>query len=122
MSKLLVDEKAIVVPGEELSDGMDYLPGENTYRDGDKIVSSRLGIMNIAGRLLKIVPLTGPYIPKKGDLVIGKVVNVGMGGWRLDIGWPFEANLSLKDATSDFIERGVDLSKFFDYGDYIVAE
>ncbi|HLC58393.1 MAG TPA: exosome complex RNA-binding protein Rrp4 [Candidatus Nanoarchaeia archaeon] len=122
MGKLLVEDKEIVVPGQELAEGMDYLPGNDVFRDGEKLISTKLGITNVSGRLVKIVPLSGPYLPKRGDLVIGEVVNVGMGGWRLDIGWPFEASLSLKDATSDFIERGVDLSKFFDYGDYIVAE
>jgi len=53
--------------------------------------------------------------------VIGKVANVGLGGWRLDIGWAFEANLNLKDATSDFIEKGADLTKYFDYGDYLMT-
>ncbi len=122
MSKLLVQEKEIVVPGEILAEGMDYLPGEDTFRDKDNIIACRIGILNVVGRLIKLTPLTGPYIPKRGDLVIGTIVNVGLGGWRIDIGWPFEANLSVKDATSDFIAKGVDLSKYFDYGDYVIVQ
>jgi len=122
MSKLLVQEKEIVVPGQELAEGMDFLPGDDVIRDKDKLISTKLGIANVSGRLLKVVPLKGPYVPKRGDLVIGRVVGVGLGGWRLNIGWPFEANLSVKDATSDFIEKGVDLSKYFNYGDYLMVE
>ena len=122
MGKLLVEEKEIVVPGQELAEGIDYLPGEDTYRDKDYIISTKVGIVGISGRLIKIVPLTGPYIPKRGDLVIGEVVNVGIGGWRIDIGWPFEANLSVKDAVSDFINKGEDLSKWIDYGDYVMVQ
>ena len=88
MGKLLVEDKEIVVPGQELAEGMDYLPGNDVFRDGEKLISTKLGITNVSGRLVKIVPLSGPYLPKRGDLVIGEVVNVGMGGWRLDIGWP----------------------------------
>ncbi|MBS3152052.1 RNA-binding protein [Candidatus Woesearchaeota archaeon] len=122
MSKLLVQEKEIVVPGQDLAEGMDYLPGEDVIRDKDKLVSTKLGIVGLSGRLVRIVPLNGPYVPKRGDLVIGKIVGVGIGGWRVNIGWPFEANLSVKDATSDFIEKGSDLSKYFNYGDYIIVE
>ena len=122
MSKLLVTEKEIIVPGQELAEGMDYLPGDDTYRDKDKIIATRIGLVSIVGRLVKITPLTGPYIPKRGDLVIGDIVNVGFGGWRVDIGWPFDANLSVRDATSDFINKGADLSKYFNYGDYVVVQ
>lgn len=122
MGKLLVKEKEIVVPGEDLADGMDYLPGDNVYRDGDKLIATRVGVFNLSGRLVKIVPLTGPYVPKRGDLIIGKIASVGIGGWRVNFGWPFDANLSVRDATSDFIERGVDLRKIYNYGDYVVAQ
>lgn len=122
MSKLLIAEKEIVIPGQELAEGMDFLPGEDVIRDKDKLVATKIGMVNVSGRLVKLVALTGPYLPKRGDLVIGNVVGVGFSGWRINIGWPFEANLSLKDATSDFIEKGADLSKYFNYGDYIVVQ
>lgn len=122
MSKLLVEEREIVVPGQELAEGMDFLPGDDVFRDKDKLVSTKLGLVNVSGRLVRVVALNGPYLPKRGDLVIGKVVGVGIGGWRVNIGWPFEANLSVKDGSSDFIEKGSDLSKYFNYGDYLMVE
>ncbi len=122
MGKLLVAEKEIVVPGQELAEGMDYLPGEDVIREGEKLIAIRMGIAGLSGRLVKITPLAGPYIPKRGDLVIGNITSVGFSGWRVYIGWPFEANLSLKDASSDFIERGADLTKYFDNGDYVIAQ
>ena len=36
MGKLLVEEREIVVPGQEIAEGMDYLPGEGTFREKDK--------------------------------------------------------------------------------------
>lgn len=122
MGKLLVTENEIVFPGQELADGMDYLPGDDVYREKDILYASRIGMTKVSGRLIKLVPLAGPYIPKAGDAIVGTVVNVGLGGWRLDIGWMFEANLSVKEAVSEFVERTADLSKYFDYGDYIVAQ
>jgi len=122
MTTLLVEEKEIVVPGQIIAEGLDYLPGEDVLREGDHLISTKVGMVTLQGRFVKVVALNGPYVPKRGDIVIGKVVGVGLSGWRLDIGWPFEANLSLKEATSDFVEKGTDLSKYFDYGDYILCQ
>ncbi len=122
MGGIIVNDRAIAVPGEDLADGMDYLPGEHTFRDGEKIIAMMVGVVNISGRQIKLTPLSGPYIPKRGDIVIGEVTNVGLGGWRINIGWHFDANLSVKDATSDFVPRGENLSRYFDYGDYIVCQ
>ena len=122
MSEIKINEREIVVPGEIIATGLDYLPAGFVFREGDNLISSRLGLVSINGRFIKVVPLTGDYIPKRGDLIIGKVVDIGINGWRIDMGWSCEANLSLKDATSEFIEKGSDLTKYFDYGDYIMAE
>lgn len=119
MGKLIVKDKDIVVPGEELAEGMDYIPAAGTYRDGDKIIASQVGVLNISGRLVKLVPLSGRYSPKVGDTVIGRVTNISFSNWFIDIGYAYEGVLSLKDATSDYIERGADLSKYYDIGDYV---
>ncbi len=119
---LLVNEKTIVVPGEEIAIGIDFLPAQGTYRENDKIISAQLGLVNISERLIRIIPLTGRYIPKTGDNVIGKVVNMGFSGWNIDVGYAYEANLSLKEGTMDFVERTEDLTKYYDFGDIIVAK
>ena len=121
MGDLLVTDKSIVVPGEELAVGMDFLPTEGVYRDGDKLVASKLGLFSVDGRLVKLIPLSGKYLPKKGDVIIGKVVDVLISGWRIDINSAYTAMLSMKDATSEFIVRGADLTRYFTFGDYIVT-
>lgn len=121
MGEILVADKSIVVPGEEVAAGMDFLPTEGVYRDGDKLVASRLGLFSVDGRLVKLIPLSGKYLPKKGDVIIGKVVDVLISGWRIDINSAYTAMLSMKDATSEFIARGADLTRYFNFGDYIVT-
>ena len=122
MSKILVDDKSISVPGETLATGMDVLPGAGTYREGDKIVANRLGLVAVDGRTIKLIPLSGRYIPKTGDTVICKVIDVGFNGWRLDTNSAYSSMLSMKDATSDFIARGANLTQYYDLGDYIVCK
>jgi len=122
MEKIKVNDKDIAVPGEELAVGMDYIPSTGTYRDGDKIIAAQLGIVSVSGRVIKLIPLSGRYMPKTGDTVLGRITNMTFSSWFVDIGYAYEAALSLKDATSEFIERGADLSKYFDFDDVIVAK
>ncbi len=120
-SKLLVKDKEIVIPGQELAEGLDYLPSQGTFREGSKIISSYLGLSSLNERFVKVIPLTGRYMPKVGDLVIGKVIDIGFYGWSVDIGGAYNATLSIRE-TSGFIEKNDDLTKYYDYGDLIVAQ
>lgn len=122
MSKINVNDKEISVPGETLAVGMDVLPGSGTYRESEKIIAKRLGLVIIEGRTIKLIPLSGRYIPKTGDTIICKVIDVGFNGWRLDTNSAYSAMLSMKDATSDFIARGANLTQYYDLGDYIVCK
>jgi len=122
MGKINVKNKDIVIPGEDLAEGMDYLPAAGTYREGDKIISLQLGIANVNGRLVKVIPLAGNYFPKNGDTVIGRITNMSFSSWFVDVGYAYEAVLSLKDASSEYIERGADLSRYFNFGDYIMCK
>lgn len=121
MSKLLVKPKDIVVPGEILAEGMDNLPGPGAYREGDKILAGRLGLTYIDGRTIKLIPLSGKYIPIKDDVIICKVIDISFSGWRVDTNSAYSAMLSLKDATPDYVQKGADLTQYFGLGEYIVA-
>ncbi|MFC1648887.1 exosome complex RNA-binding protein Rrp4 [Nanoarchaeota archaeon] len=118
-SKLLVERKQVVVPGEVIAIGMDYLPGDGTYRFEDKVLANKLGLLMIDGKVLKTLPLAGRYLPKVGDVVIGRVMDILMSGWRIDIDGPYTAVLGLKEASTKYIEKGEDLTKYFGIDDYL---
>lgn len=119
---IMINDKEFVFPGQVIAESMEYLPGEGIIREKEKLIATKVGMASINGRLIKLVPLTGPYVPKRDDIVIGKVTSIGLNGWRVDIGWAFEANLSIKDASSDYIAKGADLSKYLSHEDYIMAQ
>ena len=63
------------------------------------------------------------YVPRIGDTVIGKIVEVGISGWVVDINSPYMALLR----ASDVLERGFnprkdDLTAIYDVGDMIIAK
>src|SRR3989338_1820415 len=119
---LLANDKSVVVPGELLAEGMDYLPTSGTYRDGEQIIASRLGLMNVDGRLLKIIPLSGKYLPTRGDVIIAKVIDITLNGWRCDINSAYSALLPIRDGSSEFIARGADLTRYYNFDDYIICQ
>jgi len=122
MSNLLVKAKTVVVPGEVLAEGMDYLPGAGTRRIGEQIKALRLGLVLVDGRALKLVPLSGRYLPKRNDVIIARVIDVTMSGWRLDINSAYSAMLMMRDGSSDFIAKGADLTQYYALDDYIVTK
>jgi len=121
MSKLLVEAKKVVIPGDTLAEGMDYLPGKGTFRESEKVFASRIGLVYINGSIISIIPLSGRYVPKKDDTIIGYVKDMTYSNWFIDIGYAYDGSLSLKDASSDYIERGAALSDYFGVKDIIIT-
>jgi len=122
MGQIMYKPKEIVVPGDILAVGMDLIPGIGTFREGEKIIASRLGMVDISGSLIKLVPLSGKYIPKVGDVIICRVIDVSLYGWRVDTNSAYSAMLSTKDASSRFISKGADLTRYFKVGEYMMAK
>jgi exosome complex component RRP4 len=116
---LLVEQKNVVTPGEILATGMDYLPSNGTYRLQDKILAYQLGVLTVQGKVLKTIPLSGRYLPKKNDVVIGRVIDITMNGWRFEMNSPYTALLSTRDAGFQFIPKGADLSKYYALDDHV---
>jgi len=122
MSQILVEERSVIIPGEVLAEGMDYLPGDNTYRENDKIYSKVLGLASVSGRVLKVTALAGPYVPKFEDKIICQVTDILMSGWRVNTNTAYSAVLNVKDATQRYIKKEEDLSKILAIGDYVVVK
>ncbi len=120
--EIQVKEKDIAVPGEVIATGMNFLPGRGTYRKDDKIVAKQLGMVSVDGKVIKLTTLSGTYSPKVNDRVIGRVIDVLMSGWRIDINCPYSAVMPLKDATTAYIEKGADLTQYYALGDYLFGK
>ncbi len=117
-----VKERDIVAPGELVAEGMGFLPSKGLYRKDTKIFAERLGMIGIEGKVIKLIPLTGVYIPKINDKIVGKIIDVLMTGWRIELRSPYSAVLGLKDATSEFIPRSADLTQYYTIGDHILCK
>jgi len=116
------ERRQLVTPGDLIAEG-DYMAGENTYREDNKIYASRIGIVEYENKKVDVVALRAFYIPKIGDIVIGTVTEVGFNGWTVDINAPYEALLRASDVLSrPFKPQKDELSQVLDVGDLIVAK
>ncbi|MFQ6094842.1 MAG: exosome complex RNA-binding protein Rrp4 [Candidatus Bathyarchaeia archaeon] len=115
------EKRDLVTPGDLLAEG-DYIAGSNTYKEGDRIHASRLGLVNYEDRRVYVVALNAFYVPSVGDLVIGKVVEVNVNSWIVDINAPYPAVLRASDVLNRFKPQRNDLSRIFDTGDVILAK
>ncbi|MDG6915745.1 MAG: RNA-binding protein, partial [Nitrososphaerota archaeon] len=73
-----------VIPGDVIVTG-DYRPGSFVQRRGNDMVALRVGLAEVAQNGVKVIPLSGAYMPRAEDMVVGKVVNVTGYGWEADI-------------------------------------
>ena len=108
-------ERKLVIPGETIVSGDDYLPGDYTNKDGDDIVANRYGLSEVRGRVVKILPVSGVYEPRRGNTVIGRVSEITFSGWVVDIGGPWRAFLPLNECPR-FINRN-NVEEFAGIGD-----
>jgi exosome complex component RRP4 len=116
------ERRQFVTPGDLLAEN-DYMIGENTYKENGKIYATRVGLVNYDGKKVYVVALKSFYVPMVGDTVIGKVVEVTLGGWIVDIRAPYLAMLRASDALErPFRPQRDDLTALFDVGDLIIAK
>ncbi|HEV2317207.1 MAG TPA: exosome complex RNA-binding protein Rrp4 [Thermoplasmata archaeon] len=87
-------ERILVLPGEEIP-ARGLRPGSGTYRMDGRIYASVLGLLQPRPPFVRVAPLSGRYIPKAQDTVIGIVTDVQGTFWLLDIGAPRWAPLHM---------------------------
>lgn len=116
------EKRQLVLPGDLIAEG-DYIAGDNTYKEGDKIYATRIGLVDYDNRRIYVVALKSFYIPSVGDTVIGKIIEVGMSSWTVDINAPYLATLRASDILDrPFKPTKDELPSIFDVNELIIAK
>ncbi|MDH3191629.1 MAG: exosome complex RNA-binding protein Rrp4 [Nitrosopumilus sp.] len=115
------NRRKYVIPGDVVTTGP-YRPEQNVILEGSKIIATTVGISEIYDDSVKVIPLTGKYIPKINDLVIGKVISHSSLSWELDINSCYVGFLPAQDVFGrDFSAHADDLSSKLKTGDLVAA-
>ncbi len=112
--------RKIIVPGETIISGEDYLPSDGTRREGDNIVASRFGLAEIAGRVVKVISIFGAFTPRRNNVVIGTVTDITFNGWLINIDAAGSSFLPIDEAPR-FINRN-EMDQFLNIGDVVAAK
>ena len=110
-----VENKDLVIPGQILADD-EYYSGRGTFKENGKVCSSLLGRVSLRNKKIRVIPLKSKYVPKKGDVVIGKIKDVRFSMWDVDINSPYSGILP---AFEVFGREKKELNKVFDVGDVL---
>lgn len=118
---MMADKRKYVIPGDIVTTGP-FRPEQNTVLEGNKIISTTIGISEIYDDSVRVIPLTGKYIPKINDLVIGKVNSHTSLSWELDINSCYVGFLPAQDVFGrDFSAHADELATKLRTGDLVAA-
>lgn len=112
-------EREIVVPGD-LLDSSGLTPGPGTFNEGKNIYAAQLGIKSVRQNVVGVVPLSGQYVPDRGDMVVGKIVDVSSSNWLVDINSPYPAPLHVNEVPWR-VEFG-ETKRFMTVGDVVLLK
>jgi len=112
--------RKMVLPGEFIIDG-DLRLGEGVFRENKGVYSSVMGLLDLKENYVRVIPLTGRYIPKVMDFVIGEICDMDFSNWYTDIGSAYSATISARDYFSERDGFQEDISKAMHVGDAVYA-
>jgi len=111
-----------VIPGDVIASG-DYRYGSYIEKRGSDYIALRIGLAEVSRDGVKLIPLTGPYLPHVDDQVVGKVIDMSGFGWEIDINSSFFGYLPASFVFGrDFSPATHDLSSKFKVGDLLLCK
>jgi exosome complex component RRP4 len=113
-------KRKVVIPGEVIISGEDYLPGEGARREGNDILATRYGLAEESGRIVKVIAITGAFIPRRNNVVIGRVTDITFHGWLVDIDSASAGFLPLEESPR-FVNKN-EMDQFLAIGDVVAAK
>nr|CDJ93624.1 exosome component 2 [Haemonchus contortus] len=119
----------VVHCGQPLSFGTDVMSGHGTIPSGDNLMASVSGVKMQYSRLFLVEPYKSKYIPKIGDVVVGRIASIQRARWKVDINYRMAAILHLNNVNlpggelrRKGLEDEVAMSKHLVVGDMVSAE
>ena len=114
-------KRRYVIPGDKIAEG-NFRPLINVIKSGNGLIATRIGIAETGRDGVKVIPLSGVYIPRVNDLSDRQGRDHSSLSWEVDINSCFSAHLPAQDVFGrDFSPARDDMTKHFAIGDIITA-
>ncbi|GAK66388.1 exosome complex exonuclease rrp4 [Moesziomyces antarcticus] len=125
------DDVKIAVAGTSIASSHVFMKGHGTFlsTNSDEILSSMCGTVERVNKLISVRPARSRYAAEVGDLVIGRITEVGPKRWKVDINAKTDSALQLSSINlpGGIQRRKVEsdelqMRNFFQENDLLVAE
>ncbi len=116
----MAEKRQIVIPGETIVSGNEFLPGDGAYRAGEEIVAGRYGIANIFEKHVRVIPVSGAYYPRRGNTIIGTIVDITFNGWLINFGGAQNAFLPVSEVPR-YVNKN-EMAEFLDFGESVIVK
>lgn len=117
---MVKEKRQIVVPGETVVSGNEFLPGDGAYRAGVDVVAGRFGIANIFEKHVRVIPVSGAYYPRRGNTIIGTIVDITFNGWLINFGGAQNAFLPVAEVPM-YVNKN-EMREFLDFGESVIVK
>lgn len=94
-NRSLTEKPNLVIPGDEITSDKGFTRGHGVFVRDDKIYASLPGYLQQVNRLITVKPLKSRYSAHKGDVVVGRIIEVGQKRWKVDIKTSLDSILNL---------------------------
>lgn len=84
-----------MTPGDVITTDTGFMRGHGTYMADDSLHASVAGVVERVNKLICVKPLKTRYIGEIGDVIVGRVIEVGQKRWKVDIHSKLDAILML---------------------------
>jgi len=119
----------LVYPGHAIQTEPGFLQGRNTIIRNGQLVATVCGVVERVNKLVLVNPLKSRYLGDIGDVVVGRVEEIGNQRWFVDIGAGLRGQLSLNAINlPDSVQRRrtdedmMEMRKYFVEGDVVSTE
>ena len=120
--KKLESKKRHVLPGDFITTSPLRLQ-DNVVLDGKRIISTTIGLSDVSTDNVRVISLTGIYIPKMDDLIIGKIESIFGNSWFADINSCYQGMLLGQDVFGrGSYPTNSEMKNRLDKGDIIFAK
>ncbi|WVO16433.1 hypothetical protein L204_104109 [Cryptococcus depauperatus] len=121
--------RSVITPGEVITSSKEFMRGHGTYVEDFDVIASVAGTIERVNKLISVRATRSRYNPEVGDLVIGRIVEVGAQRWRVDAKGRQDAVLMLSSVNlPGGVQRrkiesdALKMREFLAEGDLLVAE
>ncbi|OQR87087.1 exosome complex exonuclease RRP4 [Achlya hypogyna] len=119
----------VVTPGQVITSEPGFLRGHGTYVENGELLASVAGVVEKVNQLVSVRPLVSRYIGEVGDIVVGRISEVGSKRWKVDINGQQDAVLMLSSVNLPggaqrrrTYEDQLQMRSFFEESELISAE